>query len=788
MSDVFNIFGCCCKNLSKIKDGIPNPELNVNINVPDNSNLSNQLVQIPLLYDNKNEFRDVSNNEVGKNGVKSKYSSMQNLFNNIALFQEKIVSSEEFNGTHNIKIKKIDTPQILCVGTQTSGKSSLVNNIIGCNIIPTGDNMITRTPLNVSLKNGADDIITLSYIDNGKKIQTFMDKFSTCNTELLRRKISETTQMITGGNYLISKSVLYLEVIYPKFEDLVIVDLPGIVTIAMSDLGQPSSIVQDIKDLIESQLSSNRIYVIVVIQSKTDLETDNGLAIVKELKSRFDIKTIGVLTKPDLLYKKSLDKFNKIFTNEISKDIMVDNGYYVVNNLSPNDNEWYVDFFGKKSPIIMQKRYGINNFMISMKKNINSFLRGHIYEVRKELLVTKEILVKNRPSLSGNIDETSSKILYMITISYILNKILCDSFNSVGNMINIGGKIKDIFNTFHENCETMDPFNKTEWTDVKLKGVIKSFEGYLPTHTKKINLIVSKCLADEETQPIKKIMDYVNKCVVSLVETIIQLTRDTLNKPKIDIYPYDLNSYNVNMQDYPQLIEFMVSKTAEILETYKKNAFLIINSQLSIQEIQSSWIEQADLYAIMRESEMNTLSLSGSSLFQPIETLQMQQSQSQSQTQSQSLEPIQQPEKNSQEEDSLRIPTMASSLVVQPIEPLVEKKSFITKKIVEKKVGMTYINISNEPTYSPSETRMLLQAMFKKIMNQIRESALKTIVASILKEFENKYFIEMTRYINKNTDIDSLFYASVDTVKEKRKYNELIDEINGFIEYMDNII
>jgi GTPase SAR1 family protein len=454
--------------------------------------------------------------------------SIEKLFNDIVVFQEKILTSEEFNKSDKnfMKIKKFDTPQILCVGTQTSGKSSLVNNIIGYELLPTGDNMVTRTPLNVSLSNGSTDTIQLYYIENGKKITTYIDKFSICDVEVLKSKIMETTDVITGGNYLISKSILYLEIVSLEVEDLVIIDLPGLISIACTDKGQPASMVGDIKELIECQLSSNRVFVIAVIQSKVDLETDGGLGLIKDLGRKFDIKTIGVLTKPDLLDTRSLVKFENIFTNDIPSDLQVDNGYYVVNNLIPFDAAWYVSFFGKKSAIVTQKKFGIINFKQAIKKHINAFLKGHAYEVRKDLVITKDFLIKNRPSLNNTVEESSSKILYMITVTYILHRILCESFNSTGNMTNIGGDIRDIFDSFTNECNNMDPFNKSILTDEKLNKIIKNFDGYLPSHTKKINLIVNKCIADEDTQPIKKIMKYVDKCVNTLICTVLELTKN----------------------------------------------------------------------------------------------------------------------------------------------------------------------------------------------------------------------------------------------------------------------
>ena len=723
--------------------------------------------------DNISERKNVDISD--KNTTKAQRGdySIEKLFNDIVVFQEKILTSDEFNKADKnfTKIKKFDTPQILCVGTQTSGKSSLVNNIIGYELLPTGDNMVTRTPLNVSLSNGSADTIQLYYIDNGKKITTYIDKFSTCDVEVLKIKIMETTDVITGGNYLISKSILYLEIVNPEVEDLVVIDLPGLISIACTDKGQPKSMVGDIKELIECQLSSNRVFVIAVIQSKVDLETDGGLGLIKDLGRKFDIKTIGVLTKPDLLDTRSLVKFEKIFTNEIPSDLQVDNGYYVVNNLEPFDASWYVNFFGKKSAIVTQKKFGIINFKQAIKKHINTFLKSHAHEVRKDLVITKDFLLKNKPSLNNTVEESSSKILYMITVTYILHRILCESFNSTGNMTNIGGDIRDIFDSFTHECNNMDPFNKTILSDDKLNKIIKNFDGYLPSHTKKINLIVNKCIADEDTQPIKKIVKSVDKCVSSLIDAVLKLTKNILTKQKVDIYPYELNTYNVNMQDYPKLIDFILEKTNEIFDRYTKNTLLMINNQLSIHEI-STWISKTDIDYVHMHA-MNELS---DDIIDNLET---------------DLGNARDESKLSND-GSCEYPADSSTT-----EPFNEQCEPNFKKAVKFDIDRNqgnknlknsqYMNIYSEPSYTPAEVRIFLNVIFKKIVKQINDIVIKTITALILKEFENKYFIEVTQIINKLTDIDFLFYASVDLIKEKKKYNDLLSEVNRFIECMDSL-
>merc|ERR1719158_1047359 len=46
-----------------------------------------------------------------------------------------------------------ELPQIVVIGSQSSGKSSLLNGIMAADILPLGEQMVTRTPLHLHLVN-----------------------------------------------------------------------------------------------------------------------------------------------------------------------------------------------------------------------------------------------------------------------------------------------------------------------------------------------------------------------------------------------------------------------------------------------------------------------------------------------------------------------------------------------------------------------------------------------------------------------------------------------------------
>ena len=279
------------------------------------------------------------------------------------------IASHEISKTMNIQ--KINLPRLVLTGTQSSGKSSIVNRFIGMNILPTGDNMVTRTPINIRLTTATklNECIANIYIyRDGKKEIIYSVEIENMNILEFQKQIIEATNHITDNTFSISNSQIFIDINSMNVENMTIIDLPGIVSISCMDKGQSENIVEDIKNLIIEQLQHPETYVLTVVSSLVDLEADLGLAIIKTIqKTNKNLRTVGVLTKSDVL--KSVSKINNIINGEnISSSLTLDDGYFVVNNLVSDNSDWYTETFGLTSSVIKKKRYGILNLKSHLKK------------------------------------------------------------------------------------------------------------------------------------------------------------------------------------------------------------------------------------------------------------------------------------------------------------------------------------------------------------------------------------------------------------------------------------
>ena len=121
----------------------------------------------------------------------------------------------------------IDLPQIIVVGSQSSGKSSVLENIVGRSCLPRGSGIVTRRPLVLMMQTDVTEYATFSHA--GEK------RFHA--DEAIRAEIEADTRRICGDKGL-DPTEIHLRVHSPNVPNLTLVDLPGITRVAVP--GQPA--------------------------------------------------------------------------------------------------------------------------------------------------------------------------------------------------------------------------------------------------------------------------------------------------------------------------------------------------------------------------------------------------------------------------------------------------------------------------------------------------------------------------------------------------------------------
>ncbi|CAG8546416.1 11428_t:CDS:10 [Acaulospora colombiana] len=189
----------------------------------------------------------------------------------------------------------VDLPQIIVVGSQSSGKSSVLENIVQRDFLPRGNGIVTRRPLVLQLVNTHDS--------EDEKAEEYGEFLHAANHRFvdfseIRKEIENETARVAGQNKGISRSPIHLKIYSPNVLNLTLVDLPGLTKIPVGD--QPTDIEKQTRNLILDYITKPNSIVLAVSPANVDLVNSESLKLAKQVDPEGK-RTIGVLTKLDLM-------------------------------------------------------------------------------------------------------------------------------------------------------------------------------------------------------------------------------------------------------------------------------------------------------------------------------------------------------------------------------------------------------------------------------------------------------------------------------------------------------
>ncbi|XP_070709657.1 dynamin-1-like protein isoform X1 [Pempheris klunzingeri] len=368
----------------------------------------------------------------------------------------------------------IQLPQIAVVGTQSSGKSSVLESLVGRDLLPRGTGIVTRRPLILQLvhvdpgdarkndESGREGEEWGKFLHTKNKIYTDFDE--------IRQEIENETERISGNNKGISDEPIHLKIFSPHVVNLTLVDLPGITKVPVGD--QPKDIEVQIRDLILKHISNPNCIILAVTAANTDMATSEALKVAREVDPD-GRRTLAVVTKLDLM-----DAGTDAMDVLMGRVIPVKLGLIGVVNRSQLDinNKKSVADAIRDEHAFLQKKYpslANRNGTKYLARTLNRLLMHHIRDCLPELKTRINVLAAQYQSLLSSygepVEDQSATLLQLITkfaTEY------CNTIEGTAKYIETaelcgGARICYIFHeTFGRTLESVDPLGGLSTIDI----------------------------------------------------------------------------------------------------------------------------------------------------------------------------------------------------------------------------------------------------------------------------------------------------------------------------------
>lgn len=198
----------------------------------------------------------------------------------------------------------LNLPQIVVVGSQSCGKSSVLENLVGRDFLPRGTGIVTRVPLELQLIHvpPIEERQSSSSLPDCEEWAEFLHRPGEIfkNFDMVRREIERQTNVLVGDQKNVANKPINLKIFSPHVLDLSLVDLPGITKVAVAD--QPHDIEAQIRELVLLYITKTNALILAVSPANSDIANSDSLKIAREVDPEGD-RTIGVVTKLDLMDK-----------------------------------------------------------------------------------------------------------------------------------------------------------------------------------------------------------------------------------------------------------------------------------------------------------------------------------------------------------------------------------------------------------------------------------------------------------------------------------------------------
>lgn len=436
----------------------------------------------------------------------------------------------------------VDLPQIVVIGSQSSGKSSVLENLVRRDFLPRGSGIVTRRPLilqliNTPSSNSKSKESSPSGSPNPDEWGEFLhlpgQKFHDFNA--IREEIIADTDSKTGGTKGVSSLPINLRIYSPHVLTLTLVDLPGLTKVPVGD--QPKDIEKQIREMIIKYITKSNALILAVTAANTDLANSDGLKLARDVDPD-GIRTIGVLTKVDLM-----DKGTNCVDILAGKVIPLRNGFIPVVNRGQRDIETKKSILDaleyERNFFDTHEAYSTNaNFCGTpfLAKRLNFLLFMHIKNCLPEIKTKISVNIqKYRSELAalGDLDLNQNTILALITEFCNDFRLILEgkSFEVSSAELNGGARVSFVFHElFFSAINGMDPFDQIRDNDIRT--LLYNTSGSSPAL-----FVAPSSFEILIKQQIRRLEEPSLKCVSMVFDELVRILNQILEKTSFKRFP-----------------------------------------------------------------------------------------------------------------------------------------------------------------------------------------------------------------------------------------------------------
>ena len=383
--------------------------------------------------------------------------------------------------------KYINLPRIVVVGTQSGGKSSVLESIVGIDFLPRGDGVVTRRPLELRLVHVPEsqpgriaDAWAVFATSPDKKITNFDD---------VRTEINRQTDLVAGKNKGIIDDPIVLSVFSITCPDLTVIDLPGVTRVPLKGTDQNEDIEKITKDMAMRYITDPRTIILAVLPANQDMSTSDALQLARFADPQ-GTRTIGVITKIDIM-DPGTDATRMLLGDEIALRL----GYVGVKNRGQSDirnnvrvrsaldaeKAWFAEHpkYSKLPP----GHTGTDCLVSKLTKVLFRHIKSFLPEIKKEILERKRKVGDRLLELGEGVPIDVSE---QVQLMWTMITDYCEMFkNSIRGKydrkfsqhmdVSGGSRIRNSFNEFLSEFEETKITGQT--SDDEIEQAIRMHEG-----------------------------------------------------------------------------------------------------------------------------------------------------------------------------------------------------------------------------------------------------------------------------------------------------------------------